>query len=88
MRDSIDRLYKSRKEGGRELNRIEDCIDASILGVKSKERQITETSDSNSNIKSNRKTKKLENRNGKKNICMDTSNDKWARLHIRRPGHI
>ena len=29
-RDCIVRLYVSRKEGGREVASIEDCIDASI----------------------------------------------------------
>ena len=45
-RDDIDRLYLSRKEGGRELARNEDGVDASIWGLedwikKSKERLIT-----------------------------------------------
>ena len=30
-RDNIDRLYVSRKEGGRGIAGIEDCVDASIL---------------------------------------------------------
>ena len=29
-RDDVDRLYVSRKEGGRELASIEDSVDASI----------------------------------------------------------
>ena len=29
-RDDVDRLYVSRKEGGRELASIEDTVDASI----------------------------------------------------------
>ena len=29
-RDNIDRLYMSRKEGGRVLASIEDCLDTSI----------------------------------------------------------
>ena len=33
------------------------------------------------------KQEKLENGNGKKNNCMDTSSDKLTRLHRRRPGH-
>ena len=28
--DDIDRLYAPRKEGGRRLTRIEDCVDTSI----------------------------------------------------------
>ena len=30
-RDDVDRLYASRKEGGRGLNNIEDSVDESIL---------------------------------------------------------
>ena len=33
-RDDVDRLYLSRKEGGRGLTSIEDCIDASIQRLK------------------------------------------------------
>ena len=33
-RDDIDRLYVSRKKGGRGLNSIEDSIDASIQRLK------------------------------------------------------
>ena len=33
-RDNIDRLYVSRKEGGRELTSIEDSIDTSIQQLK------------------------------------------------------
>ena len=31
--------------------------------------------------------KKLGNKNGKKNNCMDTSSDKLGRLHMWRPGY-
>ena len=31
--DGIDRLFVSRKEGGRELATIEDSVDASIQGI-------------------------------------------------------
>ena len=31
-RDAFDRLYVSRKEGGRRLTRIEDSMDASMRG--------------------------------------------------------
>ena len=30
LRDDVDRLYVSRKEGGRGLDSIEDSVDASI----------------------------------------------------------
>ena len=32
-RDDVDRLYASRKEGGRRLANIEDSVDASIKGL-------------------------------------------------------
>ena len=32
-RDDDDRLYVSRKEGGRGLASIEDCVDTSIQGL-------------------------------------------------------
>ena len=48
LRDDIDRLYESRKEGGRGLTSSEDFIDPSIQRLedhikKSKERLITTT---------------------------------------------
>ena len=53
MRDDIDRLYVSRKEGGGgwDVANIEDSIDASIWGFenyikKSKERRVTATRNS------------------------------------------
>ena len=33
-RDDVDRLYVSRKEGGRDLASIEDTVDASIQRLK------------------------------------------------------
>ena len=56
--NDINRLYVSRKEGGRGLISIEDSMDASIQRVedyikKSKERLITETRKSTDNIKIN-----------------------------------
>ena len=33
------------------------------------------------------KQQRLENKNGKKNIYKDTSNDKSKRLHMKKPGH-
>ena len=52
--DDIDRLYVSRKEGGRRLTSTEDSVDASIRELegcikKSKERLITGTSNSTDN---------------------------------------
>ena len=83
------RLTVSRKERGGGLTNIVDCIDASLQGPKnyikkSKERLITVASNSLSNIRTV-KQQKLENRNGKRNNCMDISSNKLARLHTRRP---
>ena len=64
-RDDIDRLFVSRKEGGRGLTSIKDCIDASIQGLKdyikkSKERLITVATSSIDNIRANKKKRKWE----------------------------
>ena len=60
QKDDIDRLFVSRKGGGR-LASIEDSVDASIWGLednikKSKERLITATIKNTDNIKINRTT--------------------------------
>ena len=63
-RDDIDGLYVSRKEGGRSLVNIEDCVDATIQALeeytqKTKERLIaTEARNSNCKIWTNRGTTK------------------------------
>ena len=86
------RLYVSGK-GGRGLTSIEDWVDASIRGFKecikkSKERMISAANKHNSSIWTNRKiTKKLGNRNGKENNCMDISSIKLAGLHMWRYEH-
>ena len=48
LRDDVDRLYMSRKEGGRVLTSIEDSVDASIKQLedyieKPRKRVITAT---------------------------------------------
>ena len=62
-RDDTDRLYVSRKEGGRGLVNIEDCVDATIQALeeytqKSKERLITAARNSNINIWTSKNTTK------------------------------
>ena len=59
----MNRLYVSRKEEGRGLTSIEDCMDASIQGLenyikKNKERLITASSNSICNIRTDRKASK------------------------------
>ena len=46
---------------------------------------MTRGSYSNDKIRTTQKQQNQENQNGKKNSCMDTSNDKLVRLHMRRP---
>ena len=63
LQDDIDRLYVSRKEGGRGLSSIEDCVDVSIQGLKKYEQKKTNYS---SNIRTNRKTTKTRKQKWKK----------------------
>ena len=56
-----DRLYVSRKEGGRGFSSMKDSVDVSIQGLKdyikkSKEGLITAASNSNDNIRTNKTT--------------------------------
>ena len=60
-RDDVDRLYVSRKEGGRGLTSIEDNIDALIQQLedyihKCRERLITVTKSNTDNTRTNRTT--------------------------------
>ena len=61
-RDDIDRLCVSRKEGGRGLASIEDCVDAAIQELdnikKKKEKLINAANKSTGNIRTNRKITK------------------------------
>ena len=82
-KDDTDRFYMSRKEGGRGLISIEDCVDATIQEIeeytkKSKARLNTAGRD---NLKTNSKAKNLENKNRKKNNCMYNSKNKLWKLH-------
>ena len=61
MRDDIDRLHVSRKDGGRDFPSIEDCIDASIHKLensKSKENLFTAANYSKGNRRTDRTTTK------------------------------
>ena len=60
-RDDVDRLYVSRKEGGRGLASIEDSVDASIQQLedyreKHEGGQITATRNDTDNTKTNKMT--------------------------------
>ena len=85
--DNIDRRYMFRKERGRDLTSIDDSINTSIQGLeeyveKSKERLIIETRNSKWSIE-----QQLENRNGKKNNCMNISIDKQVKSHMKKIGN-
>ena len=76
-RDDVDRLYVSRKEGGRGLTSTEDSVNTSILRLednieKHERRLITTTRNDTDNTKTNRTTiRKME----RKNNPMDVLND-------------
>ena len=66
-RDDRDRLYVSGQEGGRGIANIEDCVEATIQGLKeytktSKERLLMITNNSRCNIWTNKKTTKTRKR--------------------------
>ena len=74
-KDDVDRLYVSRKEGGRGLTGIEDSVNASRQGLedykeKREGKPITATRNNTDNTWTNR-TEITENRNWKKNNCME-----------------
>ena len=82
-RDDIDRLYVSRKEGGRGLASIEDSFDALIQQLedyigKHEWELITATRNDTDYMKTNRMTitkKTNKNKNEKKNNSMGILND-------------
>ena len=78
-RDYLDRLYVSKKEGGRELASIEDSVDASIQRLedyigKHERGLITSIRNKSDNTMDNRMTI-TRNKNGKKNDSMGVLND-------------
>ena len=78
-RDNVDRLYVSRKEGGRGLTSIEDSADASIhwLEVYIEKHEgglITVIKNDTDNTMTNRMTI-TRGKNGKKNNSMGVLND-------------
>ena len=78
-RDYVDRLYLSRKEGGRWIASIQDSVDASIQRLENYTemhggRLITATRN-NSDDTGSAEQKYPENKNGKKNHSMDVLND-------------
>ena len=89
------RLYVPRKEEGRGLTSIEDCVDTSIKGPedyirKSKGWQIPAARNRIGKLRPDKKKnqQKPRNRNRKKNKWMEISNEKLTELQTRkfRPG--
>ena len=73
QRDDIDRLYVSRKEGGRRLISIEDSVNASIQRFedyieKRGGRLITATQNNTDNTRTNRTTINKKTKMGKKKL--------------------
>ena len=88
----IDRLYVLRKEGERGLTSTEDCINASIQGLKkyikkSQERLIATANNSTNKIKIKRTTTKSRKQQWEEKQLMNISSDKLAKSHMKRPGH-
>ena len=79
QRDDVDRLYVSRKEGGRRPTNIEDSIGTSMQRLKDytekrEGRLITVTRNNTDYTRTNRT--KITRKNGKKNSCVDILSDK------------
>ena len=79
-RVDVDRLYMSRKEGGRGLTSFEDSVDTSIQRLedyteKHRGRLIAATRINPDITKTKRTEKKPEMINGKKNNFMDVLSD-------------
>ena len=82
MRNDVDRLHVSRKEGERILTSIEDTVDVSIQRLE----VYIKTRNSTNNIKANRARTRIPKKNGKKNNCKDISSNKLTTSHTRSPG--
>ena len=76
-RDDVDRLYRSRKEEGRELTSIENSVDASIQRfedyIENKGGLIVAIKNDTDNTKTERMT--ITRKNGKKSKSMGNLHD-------------
>ena len=86
-RDDVDRLYVSRKEGGRGLTSIKESVDASIQRFednieKGIGRLITVIRNNIDDTRINRT--KITGKNGKENNCMDILGDKQGKSQTRK----
>ena len=73
-RDDVDKLYVSRKDGGRGLPSIEDSVDALIQRLEDEGGLITAIRNKTDNTMDNRMTI-TRKQNGKKNNSMGVLND-------------
>ena len=80
-RDDKDRLYVSRKEGGSGL-----ANNLKITQERAKTNYLWRPTIVEMTNGQTGKQQRLENKNGKKNNYMDTSNDKSKRLLMKKPG--
>ena len=76
------------RKGRKGFASIEGCVNTFIHGLedyikKRKERLITVANNNSGNMRIIEKQQKLENINGKKNNCMDTSSDTLVTLNTR-----
>ena len=74
-RDDVDRLYESRKEGGRGLTIIKDSVDVSIVRLedyveKREWRLIVATRNDTDNTKTNRMTISRKQKRKEKQLCV------------------
>ena len=88
----IYKIYVSREEGGGGHTSNENCVDASVQGhegyiKQSKERLITEASNSTENIGTKRKTTKTRKQDWEEKNCIDISSDKLAKSYMGSIGH-
>ena len=90
-RDDVDRVYVSRKEGGRGLSSIQDSVDASVQRIEDYikncgGRLVTATRNNTDNTSINR-TKITWKQKREENNCMDISSDKQVKSHMSKLGH-
>ena len=85
-------MYVSRKKGGgRKLDSIGDCLDASEKELENyikinKERLMTASNNNSGNVSTDTKTMKINKHKRKKNNWVDISSNKLARLNMGRYG--
>ena len=89
-RDDVNRLYVSRKEGGRGPTIIQDSIEASIQRlddyIKKRGGTLITPTRKNTDSTSINRINNEKTKNRKKNNSMDISSDKQAKSYTRKFG--